>query len=138
MARWRKRLFALARDARREPDRLLPAARRADDRDPLLDRALTAPTRVALSGSLRSTLSVTCSPQLTGLPSSPASWIAVWTMKRSGAAPCQWFSRLEVDAVAGPDLLDRAALALAAADALGDEDRLPERVRVPGGAGRPA
>jgi len=44
-------------------------------------------------------------------------------------------SRLEEDSVAGADLLDRAALALAAADALGDEDRLAERVRVPGRAG---
>ena len=42
---------------------------------------------------------------------------------------------LEEDAVARADLLDRAALALAEADALGDEDRLAERVGVPGGAG---
>jgi hypothetical protein len=33
---------------------------------------------------------------------------------------------LEEDAVAGPDLLDRAAAALAEADALGYVDRLPE------------
>src|SRR3954452_5443676 len=42
---------------------------------------------------------------------------------------------LEENAVAGMDGLDRAALALAAADALGDEDRLAVRVGVPGGAG---
>src|SRR3954447_24425703 len=42
---------------------------------------------------------------------------------------------LEEHAVAGADRLDRAALALAPADALGDEDRLAVRVRVPGGAG---
>jgi hypothetical protein len=40
--------------------------------------------------------------------------------------------RLEEDAVAGADDLDRAALALAETDALGDPDRLPARVRVPG------
>src|SRR4051812_45276847 len=43
--------------------------------------------------------------------------------------------RLEVDAVAGVDDLDRPAPALAAADALRDPDGLTERVRVPGGAG---
>jgi hypothetical protein len=36
--------------------------------------------------------SVTCSPQVTGLPESSASCMAVWIMKRLGAAPCQWFS----------------------------------------------
>src|SRR4029077_1119408 len=51
-----------------------------------------------------------------------------------GAVPVV-LARLEVHAIAGADLLDRAALALAAADALGDEDRLAERVRVPVGAG---
>src|SRR4051812_11872778 len=53
---------------------------------------------------------------------------------RGGAVPVV-LAGLEVDAVPGPDALDRAALALAAADALGDEDRLPEGVGVPGGAG---
>jgi hypothetical protein len=45
---------------------------------------------------------------------------------------------LEEHAVARSDDLDRLALALAQADALGDEDRLTVRVRVPGGprAGR--
>jgi hypothetical protein len=38
--------------------------------------------------------------------------------------------RLEEDAVAGPDHLDLTAAALTEADALGDEDRLPERVSV--------
>jgi hypothetical protein len=41
----------------------------------------------------------------------------------------------EEDAVAGADDLDRAVLALAQADAFGDEDRLAVRVGVPGGAG---
>src|ERR671938_1470316 len=40
---------------------------------------------------------------------------------------------LEVHAVAGADLLDRRALALAQADALGDVDRLAVGVGVPGG-----
>src|SRR4051812_23780422 len=42
-------------------------------------------------------------------------------------------ARLEEDAVAGPDLLDRPTVALAEADALGDEDGLAVRVGVPGG-----
>src|SRR5690242_2958190 len=53
---------------------------------------------------------------------------------RSGAVPVL-LAGFEEDAVAGPDDLDRAAVALAAADALGDEDRLAVRVRVPRGAG---
>src|SRR3954447_9310799 len=40
---------------------------------------------------------------------------------------------LEEDAVGRPQLLDRSALALAASHALGDEDRLPVGVGVPGG-----
>ena len=44
-------------------------------------------------------------------------------------------ARREPDDVAGADLLDRAALALHAAEAGGDEQRLAERVRVPRGAG---
>ena len=51
-----------------------------------------------------------------------------------GAVPVV-LAGLEEHAVAGADLLYRAALALAEADALGDIDRLPERVGVPGGAG---
>src|SRR3954471_1385203 len=43
-------------------------------------------------------------------------------------------ARLEEDTVAGADDFDRASLALAEADALGDPDRLAERVRVPCGA----
>src|SRR3954465_14186091 len=43
-------------------------------------------------------------------------------------------ARLENDAVAGPDLGDGAALALAAPDALGDENRLAVRMGVPCGA----
>src|SRR5436190_17057148 len=42
-------------------------------------------------------------------------------------------ARLEEDAVAGTDHLDRSAAALTEADAFGDVDRLPVRVRVPGG-----
>ena len=38
--------------------------------------------------------------------------------------------RPEVDAVAGTDLFDRAALALDQADSLGDEDRLADRMGV--------
>src|SRR5712691_1823878 len=41
-------------------------------------------------------------------------------------------ARLEEDAVAGPDHLDRPAAALCEADALRDVDRLAVRVRVPG------
>ena len=61
--------------------------------------------------------------------------MAMWTMKRfgRGAVPVV-LAGLEEDAVPGADLLDRAALALAEADALGDEDRLAVRVRVPGGS----
>ena len=51
---------------------------------------------------------------------------------RRGAVPVV-LAGLEVDAVAGADDLDRAAAALAEADALGDVDGLTERMRVPGG-----
>src|SRR4051812_10671299 len=50
-----------------------------------------------------------------------------------GAVPVV-LAGLEEDAVAGADLFNRAAFALAAADALGDVDRLAVRVGVPGGA----
>ena len=50
-----------------------------------------------------------------------------------GAVPVV-LARLEEDAVSGADDLDRTALALAETDALGDPDRLPVRVRVPGSA----
>jgi hypothetical protein len=39
------------------------------------------------------------------------------------------------DDVTGPDLLDRAALALHPTEPSGDDQRLTERVRVPGRAG---
>src|SRR3954454_522777 len=52
---------------------------------------------------------------------------------RCGAVPVV-LAGLEEDAVAGADDLDGAALALAEADALGDEDRLAVRVGVPRGA----
>src|SRR3954465_2774253 len=50
-----------------------------------------------------------------------------------GAVPVV-LAGLEEDAVAGADLFDRAAFALAEADTLGDEDRLSVRVGGPGGA----
>src|SRR5436190_14861146 len=53
--------------------------------------------------------------------------------RRCGTVPVV-LARLEEDAIAGPDQLDRAALALAEPDALGDPDRLAVRMRVPGGA----
>src|SRR4051794_23031712 len=52
---------------------------------------------------------------------------------RGGAVPVI-LAGLEVDAVAGADDLDRSLAALAEPHALGDPDRLAERVRVPGGA----
>ena len=54
---------------------------------------------------------------------------AVW----GGAVPVV-LAGLEEHTVAGADDLDGAAFALAEADPLGDVDRLPERVGVPGGA----
>src|SRR5207247_2852237 len=53
---------------------------------------------------------------------------------RGGAVPVV-LAGLEIDAVAGADDLDGTAAALAAADALGDVDRLAEGVGVPGGTG---
>src|SRR5439155_21082174 len=53
---------------------------------------------------------------------------------RGGAVPVLLAGR-EPDNVAGADLLDRPAPALAAADAAGHDQRLAERVGVPGGAG---
>ena len=52
---------------------------------------------------------------------------------RSRAVPVL-LARLEEDAVAGADHLDRPAAALRKADALYDVDRLAVRVRVPRGA----
>jgi hypothetical protein len=49
-----------------------------------------------------------------------------------GAVPVV-LARLEEHAVTGSDGVDRPALTLAQADALGDEDRLAVGVRVPGG-----
>jgi hypothetical protein len=45
------------------------------------------------------------------------------------------FVRLDVEAVARADHLDRAAAALDQPDSLGDEEALSKRVTVPGGAG---
>ncbi len=53
---------------------------------------------------------------------------------RRGAVPMFLVGR-EPDHVAGPDLLDRASLALRPAAAGGDDQRLAQRVRVPGRAG---
>src|SRR5207244_6704085 len=52
-----------------------------------------------------------------------------------GGAVSVVLARLEEDAVAGSDHLDRTAFALAEADSLGDPDRLAVRVGMPGGAG---
>ena len=61
--------------------------------------------------------------------------MAMWVMAVVGAAPCQCFSPgANHDDVAGPDFLDRAALALRRAAAGGDDQRLPQRMGVPGGA----
>lgn len=59
----------------------------------------------------------------------------MWLMAVVGPAPCQCRSPGEPDHVAGADLLDGATLALDPAAARGDDQRLPERVRVPGRAG---
>ena len=53
--------------------------------------------------------------------------------RRAGAVPVG-LARLEEHPVARTDHLDRAALALAQADALQHPDRLPVRMGVPGGA----
>ena len=79
--------------------------------------------------------SLTCSPQVTGLPVSSFCCMAMWTMKRFGAAPCQWFSPGSkktrspgrISSIGPPSRWQQA-------DALGDEDRLAVRVGVPGGA----
>lgn len=52
-----------------------------------------------------------------------------------GSAVPVLFARFEEDDVAGADLLDGAAFALYTARAEGDEQRLSQRVRVPGGTG---
>src|SRR4051812_34985440 len=44
------------------------------------------------SGACAYSSSLTCSPQVTGLPVSSASCIAMCVMNRVAAAPCQWFS----------------------------------------------
>ena len=76
-------------------------------------------------------------PRRPGCRSSSASWIAMWTMKRLGRRPCQRFSPGSKKTRSPAwKLLDRAAFPLTAAEALGDEDRLAERVRVPCGAAR--
>ena len=54
--------------------------------------------------------------------------------RRRGAVPVLLAGR-KPDDVAGPDFLDRAALALRPAAAGGDDQGLAERMGVPGGAG---
>src|SRR5579863_7144524 len=54
---------------------------------------------------------------------------------RGGAVP-MLFARREGDDVAGPNLLDWAALVLRPAAASGDDEGLAERMGVPGGARR--
>ena len=62
--------------------------------------------------------------------------MATWLIAVVGVAPCQCLhAGRDPDDVAGPDLLDRAALALHPAGAGGDDQRLAQRMRVPGGAG---
>ncbi len=86
--------------------------------------------------SSRYSSSVTLSPQLVAGCSPGFSVSAKWVMRRLGAAPLPvLLVGLEKDAIAGSDLLDCSAAALAAADAFGDKDRLAERVAVPGGPG---
>ena len=83
--------------------------------------------------------SLTFSIQSTTLPSS-ASWMAMWVMAvvGAGAVPVL-LARREPDHVAGPDLLDRPAPAAATQPQPGrDDQRLAERVGVPGASGRPA
>lgn len=54
--------------------------------------------------------------------------------RRAGAVPV-FFPRRDPHHVAGPDNLDRSAFALNPAAAGGDDQRLAQRVAVPGGAG---
>jgi hypothetical protein len=56
-------------------------------------------------------------------------------MSRVGGAVPVLFVRLDIDAVARADHLDRAASALDQSDSLDDEEALSKRVTVPGGAG---
>ena len=59
----------------------------------------------------------------------------MWVIAVVGVAPCQCFSPgREPDDVARPDFLDRAALALHPAAAGRDDQRLAQRMGVPGGA----
>ena len=46
----------------------------------------------SMGGAAPYSSSVTCSPHATGLHWSSTSCIAMWVMKRLGAAPCQWSS----------------------------------------------
>jgi hypothetical protein len=54
--------------------------------------------------------------------------------RRRRAVPVP-FAGPEPNNVTGPDLFDRSALALHASATRGDDQRLPKRMRVPGGAG---
>ena len=60
--------------------------------------------------------------------------MAMCVMAVVGVAPCQCFSPGGTNDVAGADFLDGAARALRPAAAGGDDQRLAERMRVPGGA----
>ena len=79
--------------------------------------------------------SLTCSPQVTGLPDSSFCCMAMWAMKRLGVAPCQWFSPGSkktrspgrMTSIGPPSRWQRPT-------PFGDEDRLAVRVGVPGGA----
>ena len=69
-------------------------------RKPILGLARRSQAACADSGAGQSALvgeapyssSVTWRPHVTGLPDSSFCCIAMWTMNRFGAAPCQWFS----------------------------------------------
>ena len=81
-------------------------------------------------------LVVTCGPHVASVPSSATSCIARWVMKVVGPAPCQCTSLASKRTVSparsgwtgSPRDLEEPG-------ALGDVERLAERVRVPGGAG---
>ena len=75
---------------------------------------------------------------MTVLPDSSFCCMAMWTMNRFGGRAVSVFSPgSKKTRIAGPDDFDRASIALAAPDALGDEDVCPcgwlcQAVRGPG------
>ena len=70
----------------------------------------------SIGGAASYSSSVTCSPHVTGLHWSSTSCIAMWVMKRLGAAPCQWSSQgFEEHAIARAYHLDWPAADLRSA-----------------------